>query len=279
MVAFNAIPGNLLVPLFYAEVNSGGSPYEGQSRLLLMGQKLAAGTAAANVPVLVQSENEVIALCGLGSMLVRMYRIARRNAPFQPIWILPLADPAGAAATGTITINTAPSAAGVAVFEICDERITFQVTAADTVTTIAASLVAAINAAGIEVTAANVAGVVTVTSRHVGTVGNAIDLFLKIDEPNILAGRVTIVAMGSATAGTGVPTLTTALANLGDDECPCGGSRTYEIQACEMQFSQGGWDVEWTLGAAPRTLQAILLPISSAFRDQPAAGPVPRKGI
>jgi len=215
MVAFSAIPGNLLVPLFYAEVNSGGTPFEGQSRLLLVGQKLTAGTATAAVPLLVQSETEAVALFGLGAMLVRMYRIARRNAPFQPIWVLPLADPAGAAATGTITVNTAPSTPGVAVFEICDERITFQVLASDTVTTIAASLVAAINAAGIEVTAANTLGVVTVTSRHVGTAGNGIDLFLKVDEPNILAGRVTIVGMAS---GTGVPSLTTPLANLGDDE-------------------------------------------------------------
>jgi hypothetical protein len=65
----------------------------------------------------------------------------------------------------------------------------------------------------------------------------------------------------------------------GDDERPCGGSRTYEIQSCEMQLKGGAWEVDWTLGAAPRTLQAILLPISSAFRDQPAAGPVPRKGF
>ena len=28
-VAFNAIPSNLIVPFWYAEVNSGGSPYQG----------------------------------------------------------------------------------------------------------------------------------------------------------------------------------------------------------------------------------------------------------
>ena len=97
MVAFNSIPGNLLVPFFYAEINSGGTPYQGQSRLLLMGQKTSSGTATANVPVgPISSEPELIALTGNGSMLADMYRTARLNAPFQPIWLLPLADPAGA---------------------------------------------------------------------------------------------------------------------------------------------------------------------------------------
>lgn len=218
-VAFNAIPSNLIVPFWYAEVNSGGSPYQGQSRLLLMGQKLAAGSAVADTPIgPIQSEREVIALCGNGSMMVDMYRIARRNAPFQPIWLLPVADPAGAAATGTITI-TAPGVTGVAVLSVLGNRITVQVNAADNATTVAAAIVAAINAAGIPVSASNVAGVVTVTSRHVGTLGNGLELRVRTEEANVLTTtNAVIVAMGSATAGTGTPTLTTALANCGDDE-------------------------------------------------------------
>lgn len=151
MVAFNNIPGNLLVPFAYFEFNSGGSPYEGQSRLLLVGQKLASGSAAAGVPVgPVQSEREVAALAGIGSMLVEMYRYARMNAPFQPIWLLPLADPAGAAQTWTYTV-TAPGVTGPGVMRVAGETVTIQVQVTDTATQVATALVAAINAAGLVV--------------------------------------------------------------------------------------------------------------------------------
>jgi phage tail sheath gpL-like len=218
-VAFNNIPGNILVPFFYAEINSGGSPFQGEARLLLIGQKLAAGSAPADVPVgPVGSETEAIALFGNGSMLVDMYRYARRNAPFQPIWVVPLADPAGAAAVGSVTF-TAPGITGVGVLSVAGLRITFQVNAADTATVVATSARDAINAAGIPVSASNAAGVLTVTSRHVGLLGNGIELRVKTDEANVLTPvNAVVVAIGTGTAGTGTPTLTTALANLGDEE-------------------------------------------------------------
>jgi phage tail sheath gpL-like len=218
-VSFNAIPGNILVPFFYAEINSGGTPYEGQSRLLLVGQKIAAGAATADEPIgPIQSEMEADALFGSGSMLAHMYRIARRNAPFQPIWALPLADPAGNAATGTLTV-TAPGVTGAGVLHVMGRRLTIQVNAADTAATVASALAAAINAATLPATAA-VGGagsehIVTVTARHVGALGNGIDLWIATDEPNALAGKVAVVAMSG---GTGVPALATGLANLGDDE-------------------------------------------------------------
>lgn len=220
MVDFNNIPSNLLVPFFYAEINSGGSPYEGQARLLLVGQKLAAGTAPAGVPFgPVQSESEVDALCGVGSMIGQMYRIARRNAPFQPIWILPLADPAGAAAAGSITISTAPGATGAGLVWILGRRIAFQINAADANTVIATNLAAAINAAQLPVVAAvdgTTAYKVNVTCRHVGAIGNGLEVAIVNDEPNLFtATNTAVVAM---TGGSGVPDLSTALANLGDDE-------------------------------------------------------------
>lgn len=221
-VLFNAIPGNLLVPFFYAEINSGGTPYQGNARLLLIGQKTSAGSASAGVPIgPVQSESEADALFGAGSMLSQMYRIARRNAPFQPIWALPLADPAGNAATGTVTINSAPAVTGAGIVHVMGRRIVFQVNAADDKDTVASNLAAAINAAQLPVTAAPGAPggdddehIVTVTARHVGALGNGIEIVLAADEPNVLnAGNSTIVAMSG---GTGVPVL--PLANLGDDE-------------------------------------------------------------
>lgn len=217
-VTFEAIPGNLLVPLFYAEINSGGSPYLNQARLLLLVQKLAGGTATADRVVgPVQSEREVAALCGVGSMAVESYAMARRAAPFQPIWLGVLADPAGAAASGTITVNSAPGTNAVGVVEVAGKRLTFLILAADSASAIATSIAAAVNAAGLIVTAAAVGAVVTITSRHVGVIGNEIEIAVPTNEPNGLAGRVTLSGAYLAD-GTGVPALTNLLAALGDDE-------------------------------------------------------------
>lgn len=215
-IPFNNIPGNILVPFFYAEFNSGGSPFEGQPRLLLVGQKTNAGTAPAAVPVgPIQSNMEADALFGSGSMAAWMYRVARVNAPFQPIWVLPLADPAGVAASGTITF-TAPGVTGVGIVRILGRRLTVQVNAADNATAVAANVKAAINSAGLPVTADNAAGVLTVTARHVGLLGNGLDVSIVADQSNVFTStNAVVVAMAS---GTGTPDLVTPLANLGDDE-------------------------------------------------------------
>ena len=214
-VAFNSVPENTLVPFFWAEINSGGSPYEGQSKLVLAMQMTSAGTATAGTLVgPIQSEREAKALFGVGSMAVAGYKIARRNAGLAPIWVLPLADPAGTKASGTFTVDTAPGVS-VGVIDISGKRMTFQIGASDTVDDIATAIAAAINAAELQATAAAVDEVVTITARHTGATGNDIVIRVPTEEPNGLAGNVTVVDMAN---GTGTPDLATALANLGDDE-------------------------------------------------------------
>lgn len=217
---FNAIPGNVLVPFFFAEINSGGSPFEGNPRLLLVGQKLSGGSAAAGAPIgPIQSQQEADAYFGTGSMLSQMFAVAERNAPFQAIWALPLADPAGSAAAGSISITSAPGVTGAGVVFIQGRRITFQINASDTAVNVAANLVAAVNAAGLPFVAAvdgTTASRANITARHVGALGNGQEVAIARDEPNALTtGNTTIVAL---TGGTGVPAIDTALANLGDDE-------------------------------------------------------------
>lgn len=107
-VLFNNIPGNIRPPFFYAEFQPGGTPYQSNARLLLVGQKLSTGVATAAQPVLV-TDGAIDALFGLGSMLSAMCKRARINAPIQEIWALPLDDDAaGVKASGTITVSGAP---------------------------------------------------------------------------------------------------------------------------------------------------------------------------
>lgn len=212
-VPFNQVPGNTLVPFFWAEINSGGTPFSGDSQLLLIGQMTSAGTATAGVPYgPISSEADAIKQFGLGSMLVGMYDAARLNAPTQPIWALPLADPSGVAATGTV-VFTAPGVSGTAYLALMGRLISWGVNAADNATTIGAAAAAAVNAANLPVTATATTGTLTVTARHVGALGNTIDIANVTNQPNVLApANSTITGMAS---GTGVPTLTTPLANLG----------------------------------------------------------------
>lgn len=220
-VAFNAIPGNLRVPLFYAEVNSGGAPYQSNARLLLIGQMLSTGSATAAAPVLTQDNGE--ALFGTGSMLADMCRVARLNAPFQEIWALPLADAGSSvAATGKLTVSGTPvSQAGTLTLYVAGVRIRVRVATTDDDDAVAAALVAAINAdTSLPLTAAvngSNANECDLTARNKGTLGNdiRIDTDLIGDESALAVDLLTITAMAS---GSGDPDFTTALASLGDEE-------------------------------------------------------------
>ncbi len=221
-VPFNNIPGNLLTPFSFFEINSGGSPFASNPRMLLIGQKTSAGAATAGVPYgPVQSEAEVVAKAGNGSMLHAMFNIARRNAPFQPVYILPLADPSGVAATGSININsgTALGVTGAAILRVMGRRVVVQVNAVDTAATTAAAIIAAINAANLPVTAA-VDGThsyqVDLTARHVGALGNGIVVKVATDEPNAITPTTAVVT--ALASGSGTPDLATPLAALGDQE-------------------------------------------------------------
>jgi len=311
-VQFNEVPGNIRVPLWWAEINPAQAPLQSISRLLLIGQHLRPvipgvkasgpntgggalimdptapkssdapmgiytlrvtdagppavftvtdpnGTALGTYTVGAAAFNNKIkftitaaggawivgdgfdvmvnvvgatsgiprqidvdpdTLFGYGSMLAMMAKVARKNAPFQEIWALPIADSgAGAAATGTFTIaNAPPLNSGTLIVYITGRRVRIAVTTADTNSTIAARLAAAINATvDLPVTATALAAVVTVTARHLGALGNTISLltdYVTSDGP-LASELVTVAAMSG---GSGDPDITTPLAALSDEE-------------------------------------------------------------
>lgn len=220
-IGFNNIPGaGLTAPIFAFEANSAGW-YDSVSRLVLIGHKTAGGSLAVNTPIVVTTQNEADAYAGPGSMLREMFRIARLQAPVQEIWIVPVAE-TGTAPTWTITIGAVPAAGGTGYIEICGERLAITVNVGDTATVVAASIAAAINGyynaltgAMLPVTAASAAAVATVTSRHAGLIMAEVDFYLPPDSGNIFS--TTWVTVANGTAATGSPTLTSALAALGDE--------------------------------------------------------------
>ncbi len=221
-VAFNNIPGNIRVPLFYAEFNPGGTPYQAIQRLLLVGQMLSTGTALPNIPVLMRDGQED-GFFGRNSMLAMMYKYARENAPFQEIWCLPLEDDdAGVAAEGTIVIDGAPVAdTGALTVYIAGLRVRIAVRTTHTDANIAANLVAEINATPGMPVIAEVDGTdafqVNLVARHAGAQGNFIyiDTDLLGDESNLATTLATITPMSGGAAD---PEMGPAFDNLGNDE-------------------------------------------------------------
>jgi phage tail sheath gpL-like len=221
-ISFNAIPSGLRVPLFYAEMDASmANSATVARRAILIGQKLAAGSAVAGTPYIVSSSDQAKALFGVGSMLARMHAAYRQGDAFGEVWAIPLADnAAGVAATGTITVTGPATAAGTVNLYIAGQRVQVAVASGDTATAVATAIVAAIGAAtDLPVTAANTAGVVTWTCRWKGSTGSDIQVS---DSYRGSGGGETLpagiaLAYAAGTAGATDPLMTAAVAAMGDE--------------------------------------------------------------
>lgn len=250
-VAFQNIPSNLRVPLFYAEVNAGQSPYQGPSRTLLIGQKTASGTAPANTPIILSGDPQP--LVGNGSMIAEMAIWARQNHPFGEIWMLPLADPGGAAQTWTLTIASGISGSnGSLSVYIGGEKVSIGVGPTDTNATVATNLAAMINQGYVKfgrtlafpVTASPATNVVTLTHRNAGALAAKFSILKDLvgDEGSLQ----TFMTIAAGTTGTGVPSLGTALASLGDMEfdyicSPYSDVTTLDVMKDFLGMTSGRW--------------------------------------
>ena len=250
-IGFNQIPGSILVPLFYAEMDSSQANYGlGAKRTLQIGQKLAAGAAVAGTPYLVATTDQAIALFGRGSMLARMHAKHRANDLFGEVWVIPLDDVnAGAAATGTITITGPATAVGVIDLYVAGQRVQVPVGSGDTAATIATATAVTINAAAdLPVTAAAVAAVVTVTCRWKGLTGNDITLqhaFLGQAGGEVLPAGVGLAYVAMSGGATNPP-LAPAIAAMGDEEYdfvvhPYTDTTSLDAFRTEMSDSVGRW--------------------------------------
>src|SRR5688572_24265662 len=130
-VSFNQVPAALRVPFFAVEFDSSAA-VQGPALLayrgLILGQKRAAGSAAANSLHKVTSADQVATLAGRGSMLHCQAMAWFRNNQFTETWIGVLEDNgAGVAASGTITVTGPATASGTIALYIAGVRITVAV--------------------------------------------------------------------------------------------------------------------------------------------------------
>lgn len=189
-------------------------------RVLVLGLRTS-GTVAQKTPKLVTSAEQAAEYFGQGSMLHGMARRYFAARPGCETWFCAL-DDTGTAATGTVTLSGTATENGTLSLYVAGELVPVVVTAGDAAATVAAALVAAIDARPhLPVSAAAVSAVVTLTANQTGTEGNAIDLRLNRFSTEVTPAGLTaaLVLMGAAVAGAGSPTIDSTLwAAIGEDQ-------------------------------------------------------------
>jgi phage tail sheath gpL-like len=180
-------------------------------KLLLVGLKHSSlGSLTTNTEVVrVYSETDVDTYAGAGGDLARMGYAALKVSGVE-VWLAAVADGTSpAAATMTITIAGTWSTTGSYKYWIAGMEISGGVLSTDTPTTLAAAIVAAITAkTKCAATAANVAGVITVTWKSLTIRGNNGIVFQDTSElpsgtTSTLGGGGTSTT-GDATTGAGI---------------------------------------------------------------------------
>ena len=252
-ISFSNIPSDIRVPLFYCEVDPSmaGLPVLGLPALLV-GVMTAAGTATPDTPIPIGSQAQADAQYGQGSQLARSFKAYFANNFGNVVYGLGVAEAVGAvAAKGTITVTTPPTDAGTIHLYIAGQHVAVDIAPSDTATTIASAIVDAIaNIPDMPVTATSALGVVTLTCQWKGINGNDISVITnyyggiggEITPPGLV---MTLPTGGVLAGGTGVPTFTNAISNLGEQvfeyvSLPFTDSTTLQVWEEEYGFSDTG---------------------------------------
>jgi len=198
-ISFDAIPSSIRKPGKYFEFNTKLAvrtlPANAQ-KMLIIAQRMAAGSVAALVPTNVFSDAEAAGYFGNGSNAHQMCRAAIKANPYLQLTVCALDDnAAGTAATGTLTITGPATGPGVLRLFIGSRRIEIAVATGAVHGDIAAALNTELGKyADLPVTAAVALGVVTLTAKHKGTIGNLVDLTTEVTAAGVASAVVAMAA-------------------------------------------------------------------------------------
>ena len=221
-MSFDNIPTTIRVPWTYIEFNNENAVQGSQKqpyKVLIVGQKLASGTAEKEKLVLVTGTDQAKTLFGAGSLLHKMADTYFKNNKLTTTYFMPLEEAsAGVKATGSIVVAITTPQAGTINLYLGGEKITIGVSATDTANAIATAIANAINAkTNLSVTAVATTNTVAITCKWKGETGNEIDIRANYYQGENLPNGVSLTITQMA-SGAGNPDLTTALANLGDNQ-------------------------------------------------------------
>lgn len=230
-ISFANIPQNIKLPLYWVELDPSRAGLPSINlRALMVGVMTSAGDAVKDVALPIGSQAQADAAFGPGSELSRMFQAYYSNNFANEVWGLPVAEPtAGVAATGAITITTAPTQAGTIHLYIAGSHVPVNIMTTDTVTQIASAIADAVNNyyldghPALPVSAVAAAGIVTLHSEFKGVNGNEITVAMnyhgsrgaEYTPPGL---GITLPLTGLLTGGTGVPDFTLAISHIQADD-------------------------------------------------------------
>jgi phage tail sheath gpL-like len=197
-ISFNNIPADLKIPLYWVEVDPSmaGIPMIHQPSLLV-GVMTSLGHGTPNVPIAVGTQSQADDHWGIGSEISRLFKSFFANNFSNEVWGMGVPEPGAAvAASGTITITSAPTQAGTIHLYIAGQHVPVNVATSDTPTSIASAIVYEINSVSpdLPVTATSAAGVVTVTCRWKSVTGN--DIRIDLNFYGTIGGEITPQGLG-----------------------------------------------------------------------------------
>jgi phage tail sheath gpL-like len=250
-VSFNQIPGDIRVPLFYAEVDNSqaNTAQESLRRLIIAQVNDDADSEDIGRLVLVSRTTQATLIGGQGSMLAAMHKRLRAIDVMGEVWCLPLKVETGTAAKATVTVTGVATESGLLYLYVGGKRVRSIVTAQASAASVAAALAKAINDdIDLPVTAAAAEAVVTLTCKFKGELGN--DLVVLMNRLGRANGEFTpsglTVTATAMAGGAGTPEMSVALAALGDEPFefiaqPWTDPATLDAWKATMDESSGRW--------------------------------------
>lgn len=221
-ISFNLVPNGILTPGVFVEFDTSNAqqgPAVQEYVALVVGQRLSSGTKAAGTIDQITSASQARQFYGAGSMLSAMMEKFLAENKINTVYAYAFNDAAGASASGSIDVDVTTAEDGVIAVIIAGRRYRATVGAGDTATAIALALQTVIQADADRQVDAAINGVddsiIDLTYRHVGEVGNELDLR---QDPDIdRAGGVTMAFTGFS-GGTGNPDASALVTAMGETQ-------------------------------------------------------------
>jgi len=220
-IAFNEIPAALRIPGTFIEFDNrlaGNAAIN--FKVLVIGQRLATGTVAADIATRVNTGEQAEEYFGRGSMLAEQIKAIKNADKFMETYAIALDEAgAGAAAAGTITATGNATGSGTFAIYIAGKKVLVGVASGDTADEIATAIAAAITADTTLPVNAVVNGVTTnqvdLTCKWKGETGNDLDLRMNYYDEKTPKG--TMISFGAMAGGTTNPDVTATIAAIGDE--------------------------------------------------------------
>lgn len=220
-ISFNLIPNLLFTPGAYIEFDSSRA-VQGlanlPNRVLLIGARRSTGTVAEATMVQILSKDDGDLFFGRGSQLAGMCRAFKKANTLVEVWAIAL-DVSGTAATKTITVTGPATSDGTLHFLVGGKSVDVPVTSGDSANTIATAIDTAFAdyEADWMYTFGVASAVVTGTSRHAAAFSQDFDIRINYYDRQVLDMPSGVgIAIADGTSGATDPSLSTALAAIGD---------------------------------------------------------------